>query len=65
MIDHEELAICRRRGHNADFSLQGGWVQCGFCGMWLREVRTKEESEDRPPDDELNPGVKLRRLYES
>ncbi len=61
MINTDELAICKRRGHDAGFNLNAGWVQCNWCGTWLREVRTIEEREDEPPEDEQNPLRKLRR----
>ena len=35
MINAEELAICKRRGHNPEAGFgMGGWVQCVSCGMW-------------------------------
>jgi hypothetical protein len=57
MINPEELAICKRRGHKADgLSLHTSrWSQCQWCGMWLREVRTIEEREDDPPKEEQSP----------
>lgn len=54
MIDPVELAICRRRGHDDKLFPLRGWAQCRWCGMWLREVRTFEEREDTPPEDEQN-----------
>ena len=42
MINPEELAICKRRGHDAGSFLDHGWLQCKWCGLWLREVRTIE-----------------------
>jgi hypothetical protein len=59
-INHEELAICRRRGHVTPFSLKAGWLQCEKCGMWLRDVVTREEREDEPPENERNPVLMLR-----
>jgi hypothetical protein len=50
MIDPEELAICKRRGHSP--VIGEGWSPCGWCGLWLREKRTIEEREDAPPRDE-------------
>lgn len=53
MIDSQEVAICRRRGHEAfGFGLGDGWSQCKWCGIWLREVRTTEEREYEPPREE-------------
>jgi hypothetical protein len=56
MINPEEVAICRRRGHEAgitsSLSEDSGWAQCGLCGMWVRAVTTIEEREDEPPKDE-------------
>jgi len=60
MINPDELAICRRRGHDAGI-LGEGWSQCRWCGIWLREVRTIEEREDEPPENEQNPFGKLLR----
>jgi hypothetical protein len=61
MIDAGELAICRRRGHDAHLGLGSGWVLCKWCGTWLREVRTIEEREDEPPEGEKNPLWRVRR----
>ena len=63
VINPEEFAICKRRGHGTEISLKGGWVQCRWCGMWLREVQTIEEREDEPPENERNPLPGLRRKY--
>ena len=51
MINSTELAVCRRRGHKASL-LGDGWAQCKWCGTWIREVRTIQEREDAPPEDE-------------
>jgi hypothetical protein len=59
VIDREELAICKRRGHDPGTGFRLGWVQCKWCGVWLREVRTTEEREDDPPEDERTPYLKL------
>ena len=63
MVDQEELAICRRRGHKAHVT-DLGWAQCDACGMWLREKRTLEEREDEPSEDELATSVTIKRLVE-
>lgn len=56
MINPEELAICKRRGHDAGLLPYGNaWSQCRWCGMWLREVRTIEERTDEPPKDQQTP----------
>ena len=61
MINLDELAICKRRGHSyAGITLHEGWTQCKWCGIWLREVRKIEEREDEPPRDEQSPFEKLR-----
>jgi hypothetical protein len=57
VIDPEELAICKRRGHVADITVHG-WSPCTACGLWLREKRTVEEREDEPPEAEMDPGVR-------
>jgi len=54
MINRKELAICKRRGHDAGVWLHQGWVQCKWCEAWLREVRTIEEREDTPPVADQN-----------
>lgn len=62
MIDAAELAICKRRGHEAaGVGMTEGWSQCKWCKTWLREVRTIEEREDEPPQDEQNSFGKIRR----
>ena len=60
MINPEELAICKRRGHKAPL-LGPAWMKCHWCGAWVREVRTIEEREDDPPEDEQDGFDKLRR----
>jgi hypothetical protein len=62
MINPEELAICKRRGHDAGSFRDHGWLQCKWCGLWLREVRTIEEREDAPPENERSPFHKTRKL---
>ncbi len=59
MIDPEELAICRKRGHRADNHMDGKWAPCQHCRMWIRWVRNKEEREDQPPDEDIDPFWKL------
>jgi hypothetical protein len=62
MIDQEELAICRRRGHNlGDAGIAEGWKPCKSCGTWVREVRTIEERADDPPEAEIDPLTKVLR----
>jgi hypothetical protein len=56
MINRKELAICKRRGH----TFQGlvateHWRPCLQCGIWVREVRTLQESEVEPPEDQIDP----------
>jgi hypothetical protein len=58
MIEPEELAICKRRGHDGP-GLSDGWVQCKWCGIWRRHV--VEEREDEPPQEELSTGVRTHR----
>lgn len=60
MIDANELAICRRRGHGvrADSS---GWQQCPWCGVWLVERCRIEEQENEPPENELSPRLQTKR----
>ena len=62
MINAEELAICKRRGHKATTMYQY-WVQCEACGMWIRDVHTIEEREDDPPPKERYPQAKS--IFES
>jgi len=54
MINPEELAICRRRGHETRM-LDDQWERCKWCGLWLRQVVTVEEREDKPPKHEQSP----------
>jgi len=59
MINAEELAICRRRGHNVDGektpAADAGWQQCESCGMWLRQDSVTVERADTPPRNEIHP----------
>jgi hypothetical protein len=48
-----ELNICRRRGH--DQRIGKDWSKCNLCGFWLRKKVTREEREDRPPEEEMSP----------
>jgi hypothetical protein len=41
----------KRRGHDAHLGLKFGWIECKWCGTWLREFCTIEEREDTPPED--------------
>ncbi len=59
MINHKELAICKRRGHAG--GVHEGWTQCKWCGVWLREVRKIEEREDEPPEEEIDVRVRVQR----
>ncbi len=63
MINAEELAICRRRGHGAHGGFDAWWSRCKWCGAWVREVRTTtiEEREDDPPPSERSPLDRLDR----
>ena len=65
MINAEELAVCKQRGHHSDIGLRSGWVQCKWCGMWLREIRTMQEREDDPPMSERNSLVELRQKLDN
>ena len=60
MVNPEELAICKRRGHDRSRMLGEGWCQCRWCGIWLRDVYTIEEREDEPPEEEQNAFGKMR-----
>lgn len=63
MVNEKELEICKVRGHDR-FGLGSYWQQCKWCGIWLREVRTTEEREDAPPEDEQDPLIALQRKTE-
>jgi hypothetical protein len=57
-FNSEEVAICKRRGHEASslgILYHGLWSQCKWCGLWLREVRQIEQREDAPPVEEQAP----------
>ena len=63
MVNQEELAICRRRGHDLRPRVGDGFEPCPKCGMWIRDVITREEREEEPPEAELSRGfVTDRRL---
>jgi hypothetical protein len=49
VINQEELAVCRKRGHDTALLGTYSWEQCIACGMWLRYVESLEESTDAPP----------------
>jgi len=57
MINREELAFCKRRGHDTGGTLRAGkgWLPCRHCGIWLRILQ--EEREDEPPVAEQDPRV--------
>jgi hypothetical protein len=58
VINQEELAICKRRGHQPAPYKQ--WQRCKWCGMWIRSVTTIEEREDDPPEKERDPMQTIR-----
>jgi hypothetical protein len=60
-MNADELAICKRRGHDIAIGLRDGWVQCKWCGIWLREVPIIEEREDAPPEAERNRLVEMKK----
>jgi hypothetical protein len=35
--------------------LDDQWQRCKWCGLWLRQVVTVEEREDKPPKHEQSP----------
>jgi hypothetical protein len=53
-INRKELAICKRRGHEPA-RLSDKWRRCKWCGIWQRTLRTIEEREDDPPENEQDP----------
>jgi hypothetical protein len=62
-ISRDEVAVCRRRGHDTKaigFMADGRWGQCRWCGLWLRQITTVEEREDAPPQEEQNPMARMR-----
>jgi hypothetical protein len=64
MVNQEELAICRRRGHVFEGKLRpdNGFYQCEKCRIWVRDVITREEREDDPPEEEQSAESTSRRL---
>jgi hypothetical protein len=62
VINPEELAICKRRGHDGGYDK--AWSQCKWCGMWLRTVKVIEEREDEPPQAEQDQLHRLAREAE-
>lgn len=61
MINQEELAICKRRGHDQLSIDHDKWRRCSYCGIWQRTVTIVETREDDPPESEQSPFEKLRR----
>jgi hypothetical protein len=61
MIKPEDLAICRRRGHDVSPLSEDLWTRCKWCGMWVRVVSTVEEREDEPPAHEQSPLSRMER----
>jgi hypothetical protein len=61
MVNPEELAICKRRGHEPP-GREDKWRRCRWCGVWLRTVSTIEEREDEPPEDEKSPSERLEEM---
>jgi hypothetical protein len=59
-VDDKQLAICKQRGHNHT-GLRAKWSQCKWCGMWLREVITVQESRKAPPENEQDESIRLDR----
>jgi hypothetical protein len=61
MVNQGELEICRRRSHDLALTYEGRWTQCRWCGLWVRDVHTREEREDEPPKDEQSMFVKVKK----
>jgi hypothetical protein len=57
MVDREELAICRKRGHDA-LPLEK-WHRCKACGMWVSRREVFEEQEADPPESERGTDWKI------
>jgi hypothetical protein len=51
VVDENELAMCKRRGHDAGLGAKVAWAQRKWCGTWIREVHRIEECEDPPLGD--------------
>jgi hypothetical protein len=51
MINKQEAAICKRRGHEGIVPFHDGWQQCKWCEIWQRRV--VEERGDDPPEKEM------------
>jgi hypothetical protein len=64
MVDQEELAICKRRGHDVVHLIEGKWSQCESCGTWVRRIWVIEECEGEPPEKEMHHAVVVPRLLE-
>lgn len=64
MINSDELAICKRRGHNIALVLDKKWSPCDSCGTWVRRVPVAQEREDEPSEDEIHPRITLQRRLE-
>jgi hypothetical protein len=59
MINKQEAAICKRRGHAGIVPFHDGWQQCKWCGVWQRRVI--EEREDEPSEKDMAPVVQTDR----
>jgi hypothetical protein len=61
MIDPEQLAICKQRGHEP-MGHRDKWARCKHCGMWTRTISRIEESADEPPEEERDSMYQLERM---
>jgi hypothetical protein len=49
MIDQQELAICKRRGHDLGLGLKLGWRQCKWCALGsAKSAQSRSERTRRP-----------------
>jgi hypothetical protein len=60
MVDREELAICRKRVHDA-LPLEK-WHRCKACGIWVRCREVLEEQEEDPPERERGTDWRIEQL---
>jgi len=63
MKNQTEYDICKKRGHSTPGIFSKQWQCCKYCGIWVRERTTTEESEEVPPTDQQDPRQRLFERY--
>jgi hypothetical protein len=39
-------------------------MQCPLCGMWVRARKVIDEREDEPPEEEIDPAIRSKRILD-